>query len=97
MTTLVLGCNGQLGEALAATIPVATEMVGLDLPDLDITDQKALQALCREVNPTVYRPEEFRSLSGNDNHFLGRVLREPRILIMGNDDELGRLAGKPLA
>ena len=51
----------------------------------------------REVNPTVYRPEEFRSLSENDNHFLGRVLREPRILILGNEDELRRLAGKPLA
>jgi len=53
--------------------------------------------LGREVNPTVYRPEEFRSLSGNDNHFLRRVLREPRIFILGDEDELGRLAGKPLA
>jgi predicted nucleotidyltransferase len=52
--------------------------------------------LGREVNPTVYRPEEFRSLSGNDNHFLGRVMREPRIFILGNEDELGRLVGKPL-
>ena len=53
--------------------------------------------LGREVNPTVYRPEEFRSLSETDNHFLGRVLREPRILILGTEDELARLAGKPLA
>ena len=53
--------------------------------------------LGREVNPTVYRPEEVRSMSENDNHFIGRVLREPRILILGDEDELGRLAGKPLA
>lgn len=53
--------------------------------------------LGREVNPTVYRPEEFRSLGENDNHFLGRVLRQPRIIILGTEDELGRLAGKPLA
>jgi len=53
--------------------------------------------LGREVNPTVYRTEEFHSLSEDDNHFLGRVMREPRIFILGNEDELGRLAGKPLA
>ena len=53
MTTLVLGCNGQLGEALEDTIPVATEMVGRDLPDLDITDQKALRGLCEDIRPTV--------------------------------------------
>ena len=41
MTTLVLGCNGQLGEALAATKPAGAEMVGLDLPDIDITDADA--------------------------------------------------------
>lgn len=53
--------------------------------------------LGREVNPTVYRPVEFRSLSENGNHFLGRVLRQPRIFILGNEDELRRLAGQSLA
>lgn len=53
--------------------------------------------LGREVNPTIYRPEEFRSLCQNDHHFLGRVLREPRILLLGDEDELGRLAGESLA
>ena len=56
----------------------------------------AQDQLGREVNPTVYRPEEFRSLSENDNHFLRRVLREPRIVLLGNEDELGRLAGQSL-
>ena len=49
------------------------------------------------MNPTVYRPEEFRSMSETDNHFIGRVLGEPRIFILGDEDELGRLAGEPLA
>ena len=52
--------------------------------------------LGREVNPTIYQPAEFRSLSQDDNHFLGRVMRDPRIFILGNEDELGRLVGKPL-
>lgn len=53
MTTLVLGCNGQLGVALAATRPKEQVIVGLDLPDLDITDAEALLAICRDVNPAV--------------------------------------------
>jgi dTDP-4-dehydrorhamnose reductase len=38
---LVLGANGQVGRALRALLPDA---VGLDLPDLDITDPAALAA-----------------------------------------------------
>lgn len=52
MTTLVLGCNGQLGEALAATRPDGAKMIGLDLPDLDITDADALLTICRDLRPS---------------------------------------------
>ena len=53
MKTLVLGSNGQLGHALAATVPDGVEFVGLDLPELDITSPEALLALCREARPDV--------------------------------------------
>ena len=52
MTTLVLGCNGQLGEALAATQPDGADMLGLDLPDIDITDADALLEIVRDINPS---------------------------------------------
>jgi dTDP-4-dehydrorhamnose reductase len=53
MTTLVLGSKGQLGVALAATRPDGQHIVGLDLPELDITDPAAMQAICRDVQPEV--------------------------------------------
>lgn len=53
MKTLVLGCNGQLGQALADTLPDAAEFIGLDLPELDITSAEALMDLCREAKPDV--------------------------------------------
>jgi len=53
MKTLVLGCNGQLGQALVATALDAYEFIGLDLPELDITNSEALLALVREVGPDV--------------------------------------------
>jgi dTDP-4-dehydrorhamnose reductase len=53
MKTLVLGCNGQLGQALADTVPDGAEYIGLDLPQLDITSADALLDLCRDVKPDV--------------------------------------------
>ncbi len=53
MKALVLGANGQLGQALAASMPKAVEFVGLDLPDLDITDAEGLLALLQDLRPDV--------------------------------------------
>ena len=53
MKTLVLGCNGQLGQALADTAPDGIEYMGPDLPDLDITKFDNLLAQCRRAQPAV--------------------------------------------
>jgi dTDP-4-dehydrorhamnose reductase len=53
MKALVLGSNGQLGQALAATLPKTMEAIELDLPDLDIANENAMQATCRETKPDV--------------------------------------------
>ena len=53
MKTLVLGSNGQLGQALADTTPGGATIVGLDLPELDITSAEALLAVCRKTKPDV--------------------------------------------
>jgi dTDP-4-dehydrorhamnose reductase len=53
MKTLVLGCNGQLGQALATNAPDEAKYVGYDLPELDITDSGAVQKICRDMQPTV--------------------------------------------
>ena len=53
MKTLVLGSKGQLGKALAETVPGSAEYIGLDLPDLDITSAGAIFELCREEQPVV--------------------------------------------
>ncbi len=53
MKTLVLGSNGQLGQALADTAPDGISLTGLDLPELDITDTDGLLAVCRDVKPAV--------------------------------------------
>ncbi len=53
----------------------------------------AQERLAREINPTIYAPDEFRSQLADQQHFVSRVLEEPRIFIIGADDDLERLAG----
>jgi predicted nucleotidyltransferase len=44
--------------------------------------------LGREVNPTVYTSTEFSQRKREGNTFLTRVLEQPKIWIIGDDDEL---------
>ncbi|MEK6709461.1 MAG: nucleotidyltransferase domain-containing protein [Nitrospinota bacterium] len=53
----------------------------------------AQDALGREVNPTVYPPQEFRRRRAAGHHFLKSVLGAPRIFLVGDEGELKRLAG----
>jgi len=51
---LVTGSRGQLGRALARVAAEAPfELIGFDLPELDITDDAAVRATARAVRPDV--------------------------------------------
>ncbi len=47
----------------------------------------AQERLGREVVPTLYTPEEFAEARRAEHHFLLRVLREPKIMLVGALDE----------
>jgi predicted nucleotidyltransferase len=50
--------------------------------------------LGREVNATVYSPQEFRSKLAAGDHFLRSVLKGKTILLKGSLDELGKTAAR---
>jgi hypothetical protein len=45
--------------------------------------------LGREINPTIYSVDEWRSRVQSGNSFVTRVLAQPRIDLMGSADGLG--------
>jgi predicted nucleotidyltransferase len=53
--------------------------------------------LGREVNPTVYPPEEFLDKLSAGHHFLQSVLKREKIFLIGDERELARLVEKRLA
>ncbi len=57
----------------------------------------AQERLGREINPTVYPVEEFRSRAAENHYFIHSVLNGEKIFVIGDDHELKRLAGERLA
>src|ERR1019366_6525855 len=53
---------------------------------------EAQKELAREVNPTVYRAEEFCRKLSQGQHFLARVVSGPKIFVIGDENELAGLA-----
>ena len=53
--------------------------------------------IAREINPSVYTLDEFTKRVASDDHFIGSVLRGPRITLVGSEDELDDMAGESVA
>jgi predicted nucleotidyltransferase len=56
----------------------------------------AQRTLGRDINPTVFGVDEFRSKLASGNHFLRSVMKEKRLFVLGTENELAKLAAKQL-
>jgi predicted nucleotidyltransferase len=45
----------------------------------------------REVNPSVFAPDEWRRRVADQDHFITAVLREEKVFLVGNERDLGEL------
>jgi len=61
--------------------------------DLALPLRRARESLGREINPTVYSLSEFERKRAANDHFLTQVLDKPRLIVLGNKDELDKVAG----
>lgn len=49
------------------------------------------EALRREINPAVYSLAEFRRRAASGDSFIQEVLTKPKLFVVGNENELGKL------
>jgi predicted nucleotidyltransferase len=94
--------NGIRAAFIYGSVAKGTERRASDIDVLVIGDlsfaqtaealARAQEAIGREVNPTVYPPEEFRAKLGAKQHFLRTVLKGEKIFLIGDELELARLA-----
>jgi uncharacterized protein len=52
--------------------------------------------LGREINPTVFRRDEFIGKYHRGDHFIRRVMENPKLMLVGTEDELKELVREPL-
>lgn len=56
--------------------------------------RKVQEALAREITPIVWTPSEYMQRREKGDHFLRRVLSEPRLMVIGAEDDPGKLGGE---
>jgi len=89
------------------SIARGTETANSDVDVLVVTEARfaevvkatyhAQVALGREINPVVYSVAEFRRRVQDADPFIGDILANPKIFLMGTEHDLGQLAGDPAA
>ena len=61
--------------------------------ELALPLRRASGLLGREINPTVYTAGEFAKKKANQGPFLARVLKRPKLFVVGTHDDLEKAAG----
>lgn len=61
-------------------------MIGTDLSYAEVLSvlASAETVIGRQINPTIYKPDDFSRKVAEDNAFLNRILEQPKILLMGS-------------
>lgn len=58
---------------------------------------KAQEALSREINPAVYPLDEFTKKVSKGHHFFSSVLKGEKVFIIGDENDLEKMAGEQMA
>ena len=85
--------GSQADGTATATSDVDLMIIGdVRFADVVAALSEAHDRIGREINPTVYPPDELKKKLVDGNRFVQTVLKGPKIFLKGNDSELAKLA-----
>lgn len=84
----VYGSVAKRQDTAHSDIDVLIASEGLGYADVFSALENAAVALGRKVNPTLYAPAEIAQRIQSDNAFVTRVLDQPKIWLIGSEDQL---------
>ncbi len=93
----VFGSVAAGNENAASDVDVLIVGTGVSLAEIVNALADVQRELGREVNPAVYRAGEFSRKLAEGHQFLSRVVEGPKIFLIGDEDELRKLAPIRLA
>ena len=70
---------------------------GVTFAESSIAISKAEILLGRTINPTIFPTEEFRRKLNENNHFLNSIIKTPLIFLLGEPNDIRKLAGQQMA
>ena len=77
-------------DTAASDIDVLVLSDSVDYADVFAALQSAEAKLGRTINPTVYKPADWRKKHKSGNAFVVKVTAQPKLFLIGAEDDLGR-------
>lgn len=87
-SAFVYGSVAKQSDTQHSDIDLMVVSDALGYADLFGTLEKASVSLGRKVNPTLYTPANIAKRIAQDNAFVTRVLQQPKIWLIGNEEQL---------
>lgn len=84
----VYGSVARGSDTTASDIDLMIVSDTLAYPDVMVALHPLIERIGREVNPTLYTQAELRKRITSDSSFITRVLKQPRIWLIGSDDDI---------
>lgn len=75
-------------EKAASDVDLMVIADGLDYATLYSALQDAEESLARKINPNLMNRKEWRRKSGEPDSFAARITGQPRMFVLGSDDDL---------
>jgi len=88
VAAFVYGSVAKQNDTAQSDIDVMVVSAGLSYADVFGALEGATISLGRKVNPTLYTPAEMAKRITQDNAFVSRVLQQPKIWLIGNEEQL---------
>lgn len=85
----VFGSVAKRRDTAASDIDVLVLSDSLDYADVFAALQSAEAKLGRTINPTVYKPADWRKKRKSGNAFVAKVSAQPKLFILGSEEDLG--------
>ncbi len=82
----IYGSVAKGADTAASDVDLMVIGRGLRYSDLFEALSAAEEKLGRKISPTIYSRQEFTRKVDGDNHFVKRVLSQPKIVLLGSED-----------
>lgn len=87
----IYGSIAKQNDTANSDIDIMLISNNLTYADLFPLLEKAEAQTGRPISPTIYSSSEWIRKQKKDNHFLSQVVKQPKIFLTGNEDELKKL------